>query len=430
MTPNCRGDSRIARDPQTVWILNHNAIPPSMGGLSRHCYFSRHLAEKGCKVKIFTASAVHNADKNMITGGERYKETALDGVIYTFVRTGEYKGNGLARMWNMLEFPLRLFGVCKAFMKSEGRPDVIYASSPDLFGALGGLMLARKHKIPCIFEVRDFWPESIVVHGVTSGKSLFIRLMYRIERWMYEKADRLIFTMEGGYNYIAAKGWDKRADKSKAFHINNGVELSEFDANLKANHYEDADLADTRAFKAVYIGSMRHVNGVERLVEAAEILQKRGRSDIKLLLFGGGESAPRVQALIEEKGLTNVVYKGRLERRYVPSVLAQGNISLMHMQTSGVMRYGLSANKLFDYLAAGRPVLNDLNPEYDIIPRYECGLSIRSQSPEAIAGGIEALAALPAEAYAAMCARARAAAKDYDYNALTEKLMGVLNGLL
>ncbi len=413
----------------TLWIINHNAIPPSMGGLSRHCYFSRNLAKRGWKVKIFTASAVHNAEKNMISGKERYKETALDGVIYTFVRTGDYAGNGFARIWNMLEFPLRLRGVCREFMRKDGKPDAIYASSPDLFGALGGLLIARKYKIPCIFEVRDFWPESIVVHGVKSAKSLFVRLMYKLERWMYAKAERIIFTMEGGSVYFDDKGWSD-IDKNKATHINNGVDLDEFGANLAANSYEDADLTDKSAFKAVYIGSMRHVNGVEKLVEAAEILQKRGKSNIKLLLFGGGESAPRVQALIEEKKLTNIVYKGRLERRYVPSVLAQGDISLMHMNTSGVMRYGLSANKLFDYLAAGKPVLNDLIPEYDIIERYACGLSIKSQAPGAIAEGIEALAALPEGEYAAMCARARAAAADYDYKALTDKLEGIIKEIL
>ena len=141
-----------------IWILNHTATPPSMGGLVRHYYFSKYLTAMGHEVKLFTSSMVHNTKINMITGKELYKQQVVDGVAYTFVRSRSYQGNGLARIWGMLEFPVRLWKTCNRFPL----PDLIYTSSPDLFTAFAALLYARRKKIPCVVEVRDRWPESIV----------------------------------------------------------------------------------------------------------------------------------------------------------------------------------------------------------------------------------------------------------------------------
>ena len=91
-----------------VWIINHYAIPPSMGGLVRHYYFSRYLRKMGHDVRIMTASEIHNTDINMIRDGSLYREEMMDGVPYTFLKTRDYSGNGLSRIYNMLEFPVRI----------------------------------------------------------------------------------------------------------------------------------------------------------------------------------------------------------------------------------------------------------------------------------------------------------------------------------
>lgn len=137
-----------------VWIVNHYAIPPSMGGLVRHYYFSKYLQKKGHQVKIFTASKVHNTEINMITDKSLYKEKMMDQVEYTFVRSRDYKGNGIDRIINMIDFPFKIRKAMKTFYK-EQRPDVIYTSSPDLFVAFFALLFGRKHGIPVVVEIRD-----------------------------------------------------------------------------------------------------------------------------------------------------------------------------------------------------------------------------------------------------------------------------------
>ena len=133
-----------------VWIINHYAIPPSMGGLVRHYYFSKFLRERGHQVRIFTASEIHNTDINMIRDGALYREETMDGVPYTFLKTRDYSGNGLSRIINMLEFPLRIQQSVNHFARAGERPDVIYTSAPTIFAAASAVIAAKRLKVPCV----------------------------------------------------------------------------------------------------------------------------------------------------------------------------------------------------------------------------------------------------------------------------------------
>ena len=137
----------------------------------------------------------------MIRDKSLYKEEIVDGIEYTFVKSRDYRGNGLQRILNMVELPFQMWKTMKLFFKKE-KPDVIYTSSPDLFVAFFALVFGRKKKIPVVVEVRDLWPESIVEYNGMSRKNPIIQILYQLEKWIYKKADRLIFTMPGGKEYI------------------------------------------------------------------------------------------------------------------------------------------------------------------------------------------------------------------------------------
>ena len=267
-----------------VWIINHYAIPPSMGGLVRHYYFSKFLRQMGHTVRIFTASEIHNTNINMIRDSSLYKEQEMDGVPYTFLKTRDYSGNGLSRIYNMLEFPLRIQQAVKKFVKNGERPDVIYTSAPTIFAAASALVAARRLKVPCVVEVRDIWPESIVEYKGMSRKNPIILALYQLEKWLYKKADRLIFTMEGGKDYIREKHWEDKVPLEKIYNLNNGVDLQEYDKNCQQYRLDDPDLLDESTFKVVYTGSIRLVNNLGKIVEMAEYLQKQGENKIKFLL--------------------------------------------------------------------------------------------------------------------------------------------------
>lgn len=408
-----------------IWIVNHYAIPPSMGGLVRHYYFSKYLQKKGHTVKIFTSSKIHNTDINMIKDRSLYREEMEDGVEYTFVRSRDYKGNGLDRIVNLADLPFKMWKTMKLFYK-KNRPDVIYTSSPDLFVAFFAVLFGKKHKIPVVVEVRDLWPESIVVYNHMSRHNPVIVALYALEKWLYKNAARLIFTMPGGKDYICDKHWDNKIDLSKIYNVNNGVDAKVYEYNKQNYSIEDPLLSDTDAFNIVYTGSIRKVNGIEYLIKVAEFLQKKGYDDIRFLIYGDGNDKEKLIKYCEQNSIRNVYFRGKIDNRAIPYVLAQSKVNYMHGITTPIMKYGCSPNKLFDYIASGKPILSDLDTPYDIVEKYQLGKTVTSPSVKRIAKAIIEMK----ENYDVIAEKAKSnhvdVLKKYDYEALTNKIEKIL----
>ena len=413
---------------KNIWIVNHTAIPPELGGLNRHYYFSKYLCNADYQVRIITASAIHNTDVNFIGPKEKQpvKEKKFGEVVYSFIKTTSYAGNGLARIKNMIEFPYRFLRTYKRFEK----PDVIYTSSPSPFAAAAAVRVAKKLKVPVVVEIRDLWPESIVAYQQRSRKSPVIWAMYHLEKWLYRRADRLIFTMEGGADYIREKHWEHAVDLSKVENINNGVDISEYKENLKLT-FQDADLEDADTFKVVYTGSVRQANKLDVVLDTAKLL-KDTYPDIRFLIWGDGNRRAALEKRCKAEDIRNVVFKGHVERKYIPAILTKGDANLIHINSlgeGGVMRFGCSPNKLFDYMASGKLVLSNFSPNYDLIKRYECGVVSETPEPGALARVILDVYNMPKDEYKRLCDNAIRAACDYDYRLLAQKLDGIIQSL-
>lgn len=411
-----------------IWIVNHYAIPPSMGGLVRHYYFSKYLKKKGHSVKIFTSSKIHNTDINMIKDKSLYKEEMMDDVEYTFVRSKNYSGNGIDRIINMADLPFKMWKTMKIFWKKE-KPDVIYTSSPDLFVAFFALVFGKKRKVPVVVEIRDLWPESIVVYNRMSRTNPVIQLLYQLEKWIYKRADRLIFTMEGGKDYIREKKWDKKIDLEKIFHINNGIDLEEFEHNLNQFKVNDSELEDDANFKVVYTGSVRMVNHLQTLIDVADILKKEGRNNIRIIIYGEGTEREKLEKQSREKKL-NVFFRGRVEKKYIPYIVSKANLNLINVKTSSLIKYGGSWNKLFEYMAGGRPILSNLPGNYDLIKEYNMGISETFANAQEYAKQIVEIAELNEKNYREMCDNARRASLLFDYKKHTNDLEKIFIQLL
>lgn len=406
-----------------VWIVNHYAIPPSMGGLVRHYYFSKYLQKKGHTVKIFTSSKIHNTDINMIKDKSLYREEIEDGVEYTFVRSRDYKGNGIDRIVNMIDLPFKMWKAMKQFWKKK-KPDVIYTSSPDLFVAFFALLFGKRHRVPVVVEIRDLWPESIVEYVGMSKRNPIIKVLYMLEKWIYRKANQLIFTIPGGKDYIIDKKWDKKVDLKKVNYINNGVDLEEY-SKEKSIGFTDEDL-DNNKFKVVYVGSIRQVNNVRALVKVAERLQRRGETDIQLLIYGDGTEKARLEEYCKNQGLTNIVFKGKVDKKKVPYILSKSNLNLLNYKQAATWKYGGSQNKQFEYLASGRPICSNVKMGHSIIEKYQCGLERDIISPDQYVEAILYFKNMDSESYEEMCKNAIKASQEFDYNRLGELVENTL----
>lgn len=337
----------------------------------RHYWFAKYLTRAGYDVRIFCASTVHDTDINFDVGKSGYCEKKVDGVKYTLIETSNYVGNGKSRVKNMYQYYRRIFRVVKNYEK----PDVILASSVHPLALQAGLKISKKLGVKCICEIRDLWPESLVEYNIIPRNHIITKLMYRGERRLYKKAESLIFTIPGAGKYISDRGWEKDVPKEKIYNINNGIDLEVYNANKLNKTLEDSDLEDERFKKVLYTGSLRAANKPENFIDLAERLAEVS-GNIKIIIYGGGDQLEILRSKVKEKSLENIVFKGRVDKEYIPFILSKGDLNLMDGDIGGLSKYGISGNKLFDYIASGKPVIMDCEEnEFGIINSNQIGIA-------------------------------------------------------
>ena len=412
---------------KNIWIFNHYIVPPSVELGHRHNKFAKYLAKDGYNVNLFFSSARHNSNINLIKDDRRYSIEETNQGNYIAIKTRSYKENGKQRVLNMLDFFFGLFSVTKEIEKKTGKPDIIYASSVHPLTCIAGILIAKRYKIKCIVEIRDLWPLTLVEMGALKPNSIITKLLYEGEKWIYKKADSIIFTMEGGKDYIKEMGWNNKIDVSKIYHINNGVDLDVFNEQMKKYVYCDTDLDDANIFKIIYTGSIGQANAVNYIVKSSKIIKEKGYGKIKYIIFGDGLKRKELEKYCIDNKLDNVVFKGKVDKSYIPSILSKGNLNIFTGQNIDLYKYGLSLNKMFDYFASEKPALSNIKCGYDILKKYHSGITVESGSAEALAEGILKFYHMSKEEYNEYCRNAKRAAQDYDFKNLTNTLEEVIN---
>jgi glycosyltransferase involved in cell wall biosynthesis len=411
-----------------IWIMNHYATNMYFNKGGRHYWFAENLLKNNYEPTIFCANTRHNSNEFIELGLDKYLCETSNGIPFIFVKTTSYSDNGINRIKNMIAFYKNMFHVAKEYSKTHGKPDVILASSVHPLTLVAGIKIAKKFGIPCICEVRDLWPESLVAYGVLKRDSIITKLLYQGERWIYKKADSVIMTWEGGRDYIVDHGWEKTINLSKVVHISNGVIVDSFDKNSIENQVLDQDL-DNKEFKnVVYAGSIRKVNNLGMLLDAAKIIQSKGLNNIRFLIYGSGDETEMLKKRCEEETITNVLFKGRVDKKYVPSILKKAHINILHNSSTSLDKYGQSQNKFFEYLAAGNCIVQTYTTGYSVCEKYKCGISAPIQNAHEIADSI-VLACNDEKKYQEMGINARKAAYEFDFNNLTKKLIDIIESV-
>lgn len=409
--------------------MNHYATNMYFNEGGRHYWFAENLIKQGYEPTIFCANTRHNSNDVIELDGKLYSTDNKDNIPFVFVKTPEYKGNGKSRILNMVSFYKNLFPIAKNYAKEDGAPDVILASSVHPLTLVAGIKIAKKFGIPCICEVRDLWPESIVAYGSLKRNSVIAKLLYQGEKWIYKKADKIIFTMEGGKDYISDQGWNLEyggpIDLGKVYHLNNGVDLERFNENKKNYTTNDFDLNDSNYFKVLYTGSIRKVNDLDYLLEVAKEVEYLESKDVKFIIYGDGDDKDRLIRECKQKNITNVIFKGKVPKHEIPDILNKADLNFLHFQQSSIKKYGASLNKLFEYFASGKPIISDCEFGYDLIKRYKCGFVIDNASPAELAKEIIRIRTLPKSEYQLICGNSLRAAHSFNFELLTRKLVKI-----
>jgi len=401
-----------------IWLINHYAVPPQYYPLARPSMFAKNLIKAGHDVTIISASTVHNSTKNLIEVKEKLKKEVVDGVSYGNIRCSSYHGNGVKRIINIIQFARRLPSVCKELEQ----PDVVIATSFDPLSCYQGIKYANKHGAKSIAEIADLWPETMVEYGWAKPQNPIVILLRLLEKKIYKNSDAIVFTMEGAYDYIEEMGWKKDIPKEKVFFINNGVDIETFDFNKINNTFKDPDLDNPHTYKIVYTGSLRKANSqIFLLFKAIELMQGEEYVDYRFLVYGKGEIEEELKAICREKNISNVRFKGYVDKKYIPHILSKCDMSVLNCAPSRMLRFGGSQNKLFDYLASGHPILSGEDTKYSITRNENCGISRHYSTPKDIVDAIKEIRNGGFDSK-----HIRSVAEKYDYKVLTAKLMTVI----
>lgn len=392
----------------------------------RHYWFAKYLKKAGYNPTIFCCNSVHG------TGAQYYDDDNLwhehvdevEGIHAVFVRARTYTKNGIDRVLCWIDFYRNVKKAAKEYAKLHGKPDVIMASSVHPLTLVAGIQLAKQFGVKCVCEVRDLWPESLVAYGIAGPHNPAVLFLRRLEKWIYQKADALIFTMEGAYDYIIEQGWEKDIPRTKVHYINNGVDLEVFDYNKEHYQVDDPDLEDPDTFKVVYAGSIRRANNLGLLLEAAK---KVTDPRVRFLIWGDGGELPMLKQRTVDEKIKNVIFKGRVAKKCVPYIVSYADVNFIDVFDERLSRYGISSNKLFEYFAAERPLLiSDIL--HSPMGKTPCKVGYTSDA-DSIADGIHMVISSEKEKYVLMCNGARQAAEKYSFEVLTEKLITICEEL-
>ena len=368
-----------------IWILNHYAITPDTAGGTRHYDLSGEMVKQGHQVTIFASSYNHFSKKSRPIELTAFSaaDTAND-IRFLWIKTPIYKDNDWRRVINMMCFTF--LSVIKGLQLKE-RPDVIMASSPHLFTGISGWLLSRFKKTNFVFEVRDLWPQTLIDIGNYKSNSIIVKFLRDLEKFLYRKAKTIIVLQPKTADYIT----NLDISPDKIFYVPNGVNPELAGSNEELPDILNNTITNLRSygkFLIVYTGSHGITNQLDVIIKAAKELQDRGYVKFHFIFIGSGPEKNSLMALSKKLELYNTAFFNAIPKMAIPTLLNNCNVAVLSWKKTGLYRYGTSANKLWDYMVCGIPIIWAIDTGVDYVKEADCGITVPPEDARAMAEAV------------------------------------------
>ncbi|MFP2770635.1 glycosyltransferase family 4 protein [Oceanisphaera sp. KMM 10153] len=403
---------------KTVWIINQYASTPEYGYAGRHYYLGKELSRKGYNVYLI-ASAKHHLLREKVIMKSGFKIENHNGLKMVWINMPEYvDAHSKQRVLNWFIFCIKLLQVSKVI---SDKPDSVVCSSPSLVSFLATQKIASKFGARLVFDVRDIWPLTLTDIGGYSVKHPFIRFLQWVENKAYRESDVVVSNLKNAVEHMAEHG----LSREKYRWIPNGFAKDEV-TNSKPLPFDLEGKIPKGKFIVGYTGTFGLANDLYTVLAAAKRLEKY--SDVLFFLVGGGKEEADLKGYVKENKLNNVTFLGFVEKQRVQSVLARFDTLVVGAKKEPMYRFGVSPNKLFDYLISGKPIVYHIDSgDYHPIKDAGCGFEIEPGRADELAEAILKLYQMPAHEREALGENGRKAAlEQYEYGQLAEHLAQVL----
>lgn len=355
---------------KNIWIFNHHAQGPNLPGGTRHYDLAKELLARGYKITIFAAGYHYTLLKEMVDyNKDGYKIEKIDGVDFVWVKTYPYKSNNIKRMINIISYAWTLnFLIPKLILD---KPDIILGTTVHPFAPLVAQKFAKLYKIPFIFEIRDLWPQSFIDMGIW-GKNSFISKVFKyIEKYSVKKADSIISLSPKTEQYLLDE-----YNYKKTVYIPNSIDLDFANQNKSLPDMNDTfaqlkKLKDDGKKLYMFTGAIVQSNSINMFIQTARKLQNE---EIQIVLVGKGQERAKYEEIAKKDFLHNISFLNPVDKKLVPKLLNFADVLLL---IQGNIQWG-SSNKLYDYLAAKKPIVTSLFVQHnDIVEELKCGFSAK-----------------------------------------------------
>lgn len=362
-----------------IWFINQAAGSPYHGMVFRTYYLAHEMVKLGHEVTVFSGSFSHNYFKLPETKG-LFTEENIDGVRYIWVKLPAYpQSKSVGRILAMFLFPLKLL-----LFKSQEKPDAIIVSSPPPIPVLIGWLWAKTKKAKLFFEVRDIWPLSIQMLGGYGPMNPFIAFLRWVEKFAYTKSDFVSSVLPKAYLHFGTRGMKV----GKFVYVPNGV-IEEAKVEGSSETFKQlSELKKAGKFIVGYAGTIGIANHLDMYMEAAKILESL--PNVQLVIVGEGAHKKRLQELSSK-----VIFLPAVSKKEIPALLTLFDIGYIGLMKEELFKFGISPNKIFDYMYAKLPVVMAVDAGNDLVKEANCGISVPSCDSKDIAQAIKTIYELP-----------------------------------
>jgi glycosyltransferase involved in cell wall biosynthesis len=407
-----------------ILLINHYAGSPKYGMEYRPYYLAREWARLGHQVTIIASTQSH-VRSHVPEIKNDFSHEMIDGIQYVWIATPSYKGNGVKRVINIFAFVLQLFRYSKRII-ARIQPDVVIHSSTYPLDVYPARHVARRSKAKLIFEVHDLWPLSPIELGGMSPWHPFIQIMQRAENDACKSSDYVVSLLPYAKEHLQEHGMAPY----KFSWIPNGINISEWESKSSTMSSEHSiiieKLKEEKKFLIGYAGGHALSNALNTVIESADEL--RFNSNIAFVLVGEGVEKAQLQEEADRRGLSNLIFLSSVPKSAIPHLLSQMDTLYLGWRNHSIYRFGISPNKLMDYMMSGKPILHSISAGNDPIAESGCGLSVPAEDPQAIAQAAQKLAKMPSEELHIMGLRGRQyVLQHHDYAILAQKFLNCIN---
>jgi glycosyltransferase involved in cell wall biosynthesis len=358
-----------------ILIINHYAGSAKLGMEYRPYYFATNWLKKGHSVTIIAASYSHvRAHQPRLK--KHFHEEYIDGIRYIWIKTPSYKGQSFRRILNMFVFISKLYFKAD-YLSKLLQPDVVIASSTYPLDIIPAEKIAKRTKAKLIFEVHDLWPLSPIELGGYNKYHPFILIMQWAENFAYRNCDNLVTMLPKTLDYMVLHGL-----RPEKFHyIPNGINMIDWE-NREAIPKELELLITglkSKGHKIIgYTGAHGIANALDSLIESANLMKSE---KVTFLLVGSGPEKGKLKRKAAFLHLPNLFFLDPIPKKSIPAFLEKMDILYIGLQKQPLFRFGISPNKLIDYMMAGKPVIQAIESGNDIVTDAKCGISIEPENP-------------------------------------------------